>query len=71
MDGCPVAREAIPFKLPLRGIKDLTPTLKNVMNKFSVRYYIKCVVRESRIEDEGKVVEHDIESSSYEVNLWR
>ena len=57
IDGCPIAREAIPFRFPLRGIPDLTPTLKNVMNKFSVRYYIKCVVVESKLEDEGVISE--------------
>lgn len=38
----------VPFRFPLRGITDLTPTLKNVMNKFSVRYYLKCFVTESK-----------------------
>ena len=71
IDGCPIAREMVPFRFPLRGIPDLTPTLKNVMNKFSVRYYIKCVLTEVKLEDEGVVGEQELNSSSYEITLWR
>ena len=46
------------------------------MNKFSVRYYLKCVVSEiktnERTEQEIEdYEEHDITSTSYELSLWR
>ena len=41
------------------------------MNKFSVRYYIKCVVAENKIEEDGVLGEQEMHSSSYEITLWR
>ena len=52
IDGCPTSSDIIPFRFPLRGIVNLSPTLKNVMNKFSVRYYIKCIVNEHKSHEE-------------------
>jgi len=43
MDGAPVRSECIPVRLHLSGL-DLTPSYKNVLNKFSVRYYINLVL---------------------------
>lgn len=67
--------------MPLRGVKYVTPTLKNVMNKFSVRYYLKCIVTEFKaVSVEGgsspnkateEVEEVEVKSSSYEIQLWR
>lgn len=39
-DGCPVNDDKIAFTLPLKGIEFVTPTLKNLFNKFSVKYYL-------------------------------
>lgn len=38
-----VAAECIPVRLYLSGL-DLTPTYKNVQNKFSVRYFLNLVL---------------------------
>lgn len=43
MDGAPVAGESIPIRLFLGGF-DLTPTFKNINNKFSVKYYVNLVL---------------------------
>lgn len=43
MDGAPVRGEAIPIRLYLSPY-DLTPTYKEVHNKFSVRYYLNLVL---------------------------
>jgi vacuolar protein sorting-associated protein 26 len=44
MDGAPVRGDAIPIRLFLGGIDSLTPTFDNVMNKFSVRYFLNLVL---------------------------
>lgn len=49
------------------------------MNKFSVRYYIKCIVNEEskkHTDDESDNTEEigneiDVSSSSYELQFWR
>jgi hypothetical protein len=69
VDGCPPNNEIIPFSLPLRGIPNLTPTLKNVYNKFSVKYYIKCMVTEVDPEDVEKRIE--VSSSLYELHFYK
>uniref|UniRef100_A0A915K2U3 Uncharacterized protein n=1 Tax=Romanomermis culicivorax TaxID=13658 RepID=A0A915K2U3_ROMCU len=43
MDGAPVKSESIPIRLFLAGY-DLTPTMKEVNKKFSVRYYLNLVL---------------------------
>lgn len=43
MDGAPVKGECIPIRLFL-GAYDLTPTYKNVNNKFSVKYFLNLVL---------------------------
>lgn len=43
MDGLPVRGESIPIRLFLSGY-DLTPTMRDVNKKFSVRYYINLVL---------------------------
>lgn len=69
VDGCPPNNETIPFSINLRGIPNITPSLKNVFNKFSVKYYIKCVLSEVDPEDEDKKV--IVSSSLYEVYLYK
>ncbi|KAF2539635.1 hypothetical protein F2Q68_00021598 [Brassica cretica] len=43
MDGAPVRGESIPVRLFLTPY-DLTPTLTNINNKFSVKYYLNLVL---------------------------
>ena len=43
MDGAPVRGESIPIRLFLAGY-DLTPTMKDINKKFSVRYYLNLVL---------------------------
>jgi vacuolar protein sorting-associated protein 26 len=43
MDGAPVRGESIPIRLFLGGY-DLTPTMKDVQRKFSVRYFLNLVL---------------------------
>ena len=69
VDGCPPKDEIVTFGIPLRGIKCLTPTLKNIFNKFSVRYYLKVVIHEQDEENNEKRVE--VQSSLYEVILYK
>ena len=46
MDGCCDEGDTINFRLPLRGAscKLLCPSVKNVYNKFSVRFFIRLVL---------------------------
>ena len=45
MDGSPSSMEdIIPIRMYLRGYKNLTPSFKNVNNKFSVDYYINLEI---------------------------
>eukprot|EP01107_Rhizomastix_libera_P000893 TRINITY_DN1169_c0_g1_i1.p1 TRINITY_DN1169_c0_g1~~TRINITY_DN1169_c0_g1_i1.p1 ORF type:complete len:338 (+),score=73.31 TRINITY_DN1169_c0_g1_i1:35-1048(+) len=61
MDGAPVKGETLPVRFFL-GHFDLTPTYRNVANKFSVKYFLNLVL-------------FDIEDRRYfkqqEINLWR
>lgn len=43
MDGAPVRGESIPIRLFLSGY-ELTPTMRDINKKFSVRYYINLVL---------------------------
>jgi len=43
MDGSPVRGESIPIRVFLAGY-DLTPTMRDINKKFSVRYYLNLVL---------------------------
>ena len=43
MDGAPVRGETVPVRLFLKPF-ELTPTYSNVMNKFSVQYFLNLVL---------------------------
>eukprot|EP00932_Pfiesteria_piscicida_P018783 SRR837773.5630.p1 GENE.SRR837773.5630~~SRR837773.5630.p1 ORF type:complete len:135 (-),score=65.85 SRR837773.5630:82-429(-) len=43
MDGAPVKDQCIPVRLYLTGF-ELSPTYKNVQNKFSVKYFLNLVL---------------------------
>ncbi|GMI45562.1 hypothetical protein TrCOL_g7783 [Triparma columacea] len=63
MDGAPVKGECIPVRLFLAGIPgELTPTYRNVANKFSLKYYINLVL----VDEEDRRY-----FKQQEVTLWR
>jgi len=41
--GCPMKGEIIPIRLYLSGY-ELTPTYKNISNKFSVKYFLNLIL---------------------------
>merc|ERR1712007_251260 len=43
MDGAPVREQCVPVRLYLSSC-NLTPTFKNVQNKFSVKYFLNLVI---------------------------
>lgn len=61
MDGAPVRGESIPIRLFLSPY-ELTPTYKNVMNKFSVKYYLNLVL----VDEEDRRY-----FKQQEITLWR
>ncbi|KAG9510046.1 Vacuolar protein sorting-associated protein 26B-like protein [Fragariocoptes setiger] len=61
MDGAPAKGESIPIRLFLSGY-ELTPTIKDVGKKFSVRYYLNLVLVD---EEERRYFKQQ------EITLWR
>jgi len=61
MDGAPVRGESIPIRLFLQPY-ELTPTFKNVHNKFSVKYYLNLVL----VDEEDRRY-----FKQQEMQLWR
>lgn len=61
MDGAPVRGESIPIRLFLGGY-DLTPTLKEINKKFSVKYYLNLVI----VDEEDRRY-----FKQQEIILWR
>ena len=61
MDGAPVKNECIPVRLYLSAY-DLSPTLKAVQNKFSVRYFLNLVLLD---EEDRRYFKQQ------EIILWR
>eukprot|EP01120_Amphizonella_sp_Union-15-10_P008686 TRINITY_DN3161_c0_g1_i1.p1 TRINITY_DN3161_c0_g1~~TRINITY_DN3161_c0_g1_i1.p1 ORF type:complete len:339 (+),score=59.54 TRINITY_DN3161_c0_g1_i1:94-1110(+) len=61
MDGAPVRGESIPIRLFLGGF-DLTPTYRNVHNKFSVKFYLNLVL----VDEEDRRY-----FKQQEITLWR
>lgn len=61
MDGAPVRGESIPIRLFLSPY-ELTPTFKNVQNKFSVKYYLNLVL----VDEEDRRY-----FKQQEITLWR
>jgi len=61
MDGAPVRGESIPVRLFLTPY-DMTPTYKNVHNKFSVKYYLNLVL----VDEEDRRY-----FKQQEIQLWR
>ena len=46
MDGCCAEGDTIDFRMALRGASSqyLCPTVKNVYNKFSVRFFVRLLI---------------------------
>ena len=44
MDGCPIKEEEIPIRMYLNGVMGLSPTMTNVNNKFSVKYFLNLII---------------------------
>jgi len=61
MDGAPVRGESIPIRAFLSPF-DLTPTFKNVHNKFSVKYYLNLVL----VDEEDRRY-----FKQQEITMWR
>jgi len=61
MDGAPVRGESIPIRLFLAPY-ELTPTFKNVHNKFSVKYYLNLVL----VDEEDRRY-----FKQQEIHIWR
>lgn len=61
MDGAPVRGESIPIRCFLSPY-DLSPTLKNVHNKFSVKYYLNLVL----VDEEDRRY-----FKQQEITMWR
>ncbi|KAF0695418.1 Aste57867_13767 [Aphanomyces stellatus] len=61
MDGAPVKGESIPVRLFLGGVA-LTPTYRNVNNKFSVKYFLNLVL----VDEEDRRY-----FKQQEITLWR
>jgi len=61
MDGAPVRGESIPIRLFLSPY-DLTPTFKNVHNKFTVKYYLNLVL----VDEEDRRY-----FKQQEISMWR
>uniref|UniRef100_A0A671RIU5 VPS26, retromer complex component B n=1 Tax=Sinocyclocheilus anshuiensis TaxID=1608454 RepID=A0A671RIU5_9TELE len=61
MDGAPVRGESIPIRLFLAGY-ELTPTMRDINKKFSVRYYLNLVLID---EEERRYFKQQ------EITLWR
>jgi len=61
MDGAPVRGESIPIRLFLSPYQ-LSPTFKNVHNKFSVKYFLNLVL----VDEEDRRY-----FKQQEIHLWR
>ena len=62
MDGAPVRGESIPIRLFMGGFDALTPSFRNVNNKFSVKYFLNLVL----IDEEDRRY-----FKQQEINLFR
>ncbi|KAF8823057.1 putative vacuolar protein sorting-associated protein 26 [Cardiosporidium cionae] len=61
MDGSPIRMESIPVRLYIGGL-DVSPTYKNIQNKFSVKYFLNLVLVD---EDDRRYFKKQ------EITFWR
>ncbi len=59
VDGCGERGDVIKWRMSVRGTAGLGPTLKNVENRFNVKYSLRLVVREYE-GTEMKMEEYEI-----------
>lgn len=50
MDGCPQQHSVIPFRMCMRGVKDLAPSYKSIHNRLFVRHWLNLVIT----DDDGR-----------------
>ena len=67
VDGCCEEGDIVDFRIPLRGAccKYVTPSVKNVFNKFSVRFFVRIVLQTAalyRVTKEKKKKNEDSEN---------
>ena len=74
VDGCIEQDDTIDFRIPLRAAcgQYLTPTAKNVYNKFSVRFFVKVVMSVAnnyliKVEKKKRQQKDDEDQSSEEI----
>ena len=60
-----IESDKIKFSIPLKGLEHLTPTLKNIYNKFSVKYFIRMGLYNTDEEDHTLI--NEMYSKPYEV----
>jgi vacuolar protein sorting-associated protein 26 len=56
LDGCPSIGDKIEFRIPLKGIENISPSMKNVFNKFSVKYFVKVCVE---IKEDEEIITNE------------
>lgn len=44
MDGCPGETEVIPFRMCMRGVKNLTPSYRSIHNRLFVRHWFMVTI---------------------------
>jgi hypothetical protein len=44
MDGCPPQGTVIPFRMSMRGVKNLAPSYKSIHNRLFVRHWLNLVI---------------------------
>lgn len=50
MDGCPQQGSTIPFRMCMRGVKNLAPSYKSIHNRLFVRHWLNLVIT----DDDGR-----------------
>ena len=67
-DGCPLADDKIAFSVPIKSIENLSPTLKDIFNKFSVKYFVSFGMFET-MEDGITIAE--VCSKPFEIVIYK
>jgi len=44
MDGCPDEGDTVPFRMSMRGVKNLTPSYKSIHNRLFVRHWLTLTI---------------------------
>ena len=71
-DHAPPSQDALYFRIPLKNISHISPTMKNVFKKFSVLYFLRCViVMENDKKEPGEEASLEVMTPPYELILVR